>query len=62
VSGIEDLLRDAYQEAARSVRPEQLRPAVILSRGSGRQWPRAVRGRKRWSAFVPLRRPRLSPS
>jgi len=32
VSGIEDLLRDAYQEAARSVRPEHVRPAVVLPR------------------------------
>jgi hypothetical protein len=32
VSGIEDLLRDAYQEAARSGRPEHVRPAVVLPR------------------------------
>ena len=54
MSGIEDLLRDAYQEAARSVRPEQVRPAVVLPRARERRRSGGIHGRRKWTAFVPL--------
>jgi hypothetical protein len=54
VSGIEDLLRGAYQEAARSVRPEHVRPAVVLPRARGQRRSGDIRGRRKWTAFVPL--------
>jgi hypothetical protein len=54
VSGIEDLLREAYQEAARSVRPEQVRPAPALRQAPDQRRPGPVRGRPRWRALVPL--------
>ncbi|HEX6524046.1 MAG TPA: hypothetical protein VF070_29205 [Streptosporangiaceae bacterium] len=43
--GIEDLLRDAYTDAAQTVRQERMRPAVSLP---------PARDRRRWSALVPL--------
>lgn len=54
MSGIEDLLRDAYYEAAQSVRPERVRSAPVLPPAPrGRRFG-AVRGRPRWRAFAPL--------
>ncbi len=54
MSGIEDLLRDAYQEAARSVRPEHVRPAVVLPGPRDQRRSGGIRGRRQWTTFVPL--------
>jgi hypothetical protein len=45
VSGIEDLLRDAYQDAAQTVRPERIQPLVPLP---------PLRAGRKFGAFVPL--------
>lgn len=54
MSGIEDLLHVAYQEAARSVRPEQIRPAVVIPPAYDRRKSGAAGGGRTWSALVPL--------
>lgn len=54
MSGIEDLLRDAYHEAAQSVSPERVRSAPVLPPAPRGRRSGAVRGRPRWRAFAPL--------